>query len=185
VPKRSTKTIKVKLPRVRKYIGKHTIDTSSMPGITINPNSWTNAQFTSSNTLGSGVAISGVPIVTNFNTQSKLPHLLDLRCYLFRVIIGDYDEALVTSLISSIQFDLDQAVISFYLDDKNTIRESFSEYHFFRLAYLDSKGNDVEVYEIKTDPTGVNKYILPDIRHDKTDIPLWKLVLSPYTCTKI
>lgn len=175
MPKRSTK--KNKAVNTGKNSGN-----SQYPYITITPNSWIS---TSNQNSFIGTNTNNFTLPNNINNLTRLPHLLDLRSYLFKIVIGDYDEALVTSLISSIQFDSDYILMSFYLDDKNTIREAFSEYHFFRISYLDSKGNDVEVYEIKTDPLVEIKYILPDIRHDKPDIPLWKLVLSPYTCTKI
>jgi hypothetical protein len=109
----------------------------------------------------------------------------DLRCHLFKVDIGEYDSQRVTALLRGIEFQDERIVISFLLDDKDTIREAFNEYHYFRLSYLDTKGNPVETYEIKTDPIAETKYILPNVRHDLSDIPNWKLIWSPYNVTKI
>jgi len=113
------------------------------------------------------------------------PGIHDLRSHLFKVDIGDYDTSLVTALLRGVEFENEKLIVSFLLDDKDTIREAFNEYHYFRLSYLDTKGKEVETYEIKTDPIAETKYILPNVRHDLSDIPNWKLVWSPYNVTKI
>lgn len=109
----------------------------------------------------------------------------DLRNHLFMVEIGHYDTPLVSSIIRGIEFKDEKLVVSFLLDDKDTIREAFSEYHSFRLSYLNTKGDVEETYQLQTDPLAEAKYILPDVRHDLSDIPVWKLVWSPYTVTRV
>jgi hypothetical protein len=118
-------------------------------------------------------------------SYNVLQGVYDLRCNLFKVDIGEYDFMRVTALLRGIEFQDERIVISFFLDDKDTIREAFNEYHYFRLSYLDMKGNPVETYEIKTDPLAETKYILPNVRHDLSDIPNWKLIWSPYNVTKV
>jgi len=139
---------------------------------------------------GNAYAITGSLGGKSYSTGMILGSTLhqgvhDIRSHLFKVDIGDYDSILVTSIIRSIDFETDRMIISFLLDDKDTIREAFNEYHYFRLSYLDTKGNPVETYEIKTDPIAETKYILPNVRHDLSDIPNWKLIWSPYNVTKI
>lgn len=109
----------------------------------------------------------------------------DLRNHLFKVEIGHYDVTIVTALIRSIVFKGEKLLISFLLDDKDTIREAFSEYHSFRLSYLNTKGDVEETYQIQTDPLAEEKYILPDVSHDHSELPNWKLVWSPYTVTRV
>jgi len=142
--------------------------------------------------------ITGVPITLNGTSYSSwtigasagtlyslASGILDLRSHLFKVDIGDYDASLVTALLRGVEFENEKLIVSFLLDDKDTIREAFNEYHYFRLSYLDTKGKEVETYEIKTDPIAETKYILPNVRHDLSDILNWKLVWSPYNITKI
>lgn len=123
------------------------------------------------------------PTASSFSTI--LSTVKDLRNHLFMVEIGHYDVTVVTSLIRSIEFKDEKLFISFLLDDKDTIREAFTEYHSFRLSYLNTKGEVEETYQIQTDPLAESKYILPDVRHDLSDLPNWKLVWSPYTVTRV
>lgn len=118
-------------------------------------------------------------------TSTLLSTIKDLRNHLFTVEIGHYDTTFVSSILRGIEFRDDKLFISFFLDDKDTIREAFTEYHSFRLSYLNTKGEAEETYQIQTDPLAEAKYILPDVRHDLSDIPVWKLVWSPYTVTRV
>jgi hypothetical protein len=131
---------------------------------------------------------NGSQWIINPSTQSFsniLSTVKDLRNHLFMVEIGHYDVPVVTALIRSIEFKDEKLFISFLLDDKDMIREAFSEYHSFRLSYLNTKGEVEETYQIQTDPLAEAKYILPDVRHDLSDLPNWKLVWSPYTVTRV
>ena len=144
--------------------------------ITLNGNSYSNWSI-SPNVAGG--------FLTFATTSTILSSVKDLRSHLFKVDIGDYDSTVVTSLIRSVEFVDEKLVVSFLLDDKDTIREAFTEYHFFRLSYLNTKGEAVETYEIKTDPIAETKYILPNVSHDSSNIPNWKLVWSPYNVTRV
>lgn len=147
--------------------------------ITLNGNSYSSWSISPNMAGGAGQILSFTP------TPILLTNIKDLRSHLFKVEIGDYDTAIITSLIRGVEFLDEKLVVTFFLDDKDTIREAFSEYHFFRLSYLNTKGEAEETYEIKTDPIVEPKYILPNVRNDSSDIPNWKLVWSPYTVTKI
>ena len=142
----------------------------------------TNPQISSSWSVSSS---SIGNITTSSFTSTLLSTIKDLRNHLFIVEIGHYDVPIVTSLIRSIEFKDEKLFISFLLDDKDMIREAFSEYHSFRLSYLNTKGEAEETYQIQTDPLAEEKYILPDVRHDLSDLPNWKLVWSPYTITRV
>jgi hypothetical protein len=104
----------------------------------------THGTLTTSTSIGnwvissSGVSVSGL---SGMCILSQGVH--DLRSHLFKVDIGDYDTSLVTALLRGVEFEEERIVISFLLDDKDTVREAFSEYHYFRLYYLDKKGNEV------------------------------------------
>jgi hypothetical protein len=142
----------------------------------------TNPQISSSWSVSSS---SIGNITTSSFTSTILSNIKDLRNHLFMVQIGHYDVPVVTALIRSIEFKDEKLFISFLLDDKDMIREAFSEYHSFRLSYLNTKGEAEETYQIQTDPIAEAKYILPDVRHDHSDLPNWKLVWSPYTVTRV
>jgi hypothetical protein len=157
----------------------------------ISTSGWSNSSSSSGTIVPNGTITTTytgnqwviTPSAPSFSTI--LSTVKDLRNHLFMVEIGHYDLPVVTALIRSIEFKDEKLVIAFLLDDKDTIREAFSEYHSFRLSYLNTKGDVEETYQIQTDPLAESKYILPDVRHDLSDLPNWKLVWSPYTVTRV
>ncbi len=150
----------------------------------INSSGWSNSS-SSSGTITTTSGSQWVISPSSSFTSTLLSTVKDLRNHLFTVEIGHYDVPVVTVLIRGIEFKDDKLVISFLLDDKDMIREAFTEYHSFRLSYLNTKGEVEETYQIQTDPLAEAKYILPDVRHDLSNLPNWKLVWSPYTVTRV
>jgi hypothetical protein len=127
----------------------------------------------------------GTPYTTNspFVKTSNLG--LGLRSDLFLVEIGEYKTEIISSLIRGINFEENRIIISFLLDEKDVVREAFTEYHFFRLSYLDTNGKTIEKYEIRTDPLIQVKHVLPNVGHGSTEIPIWKLIWDSYNIIKL
>ena len=143
-------------------------------------------------TLSIGAVVAANPSMFTITANPASPKygnilasVRDMRTHLFKVEIGEYDSTVVTSMIRSINFSEDSIHITFLLDTKDTIREAFTEYHSFRLSYLDTVGNPVETYEIKSDPLQELKVILPSVDHNLGDMPNWKIILKNYTTYKV
>jgi hypothetical protein len=131
-------------------------------------------------TITANPAVAGISFGKTLASTVK-----NMRTHLFKVEIGEYDSTLVTAMIRSINFHDNDIHITFLLDDADTIRQAFAEYHSFRLSYLDSSGTPVETYEISSDPLQELKIVLPNVGHDLGDMPNWKIILKNYTTYKV
>jgi hypothetical protein len=154
---------------------------SSAPSISGSPSNFQIGSIVAANP--SMFTITANPAALKFG--NILATVRDMRTHLFRVEIGEYDFNTVTSLIRAIHFHDNDIHITFLLDTNDTIRQAFAEYHSFRLSYLDTVGKPVETYEITSDPLQELKIILPNVDHNYSDVPNWKIILKNYTTYKV